>query len=297
MGFAVASLAISLLANAFAWAAEPREAGQPIGSVVAVRGSVRGAGVDEVSRELRMKDPVYAGDVLRTDGRGCAQVMFRDGTIVALGNGAEIGFPEYAFDEKARSGGMTARVVRGAFRVFGGALTKLAPITFQMGAAGPAASVRGSFYAVRIVERGMSVVFLGGEPITVSHGAGSAMLARPSSATVVARADAPPSAPARLSPEEVAELAASFSGGADEAAAAGGRGRPDEEQRFEFARWGVWAGAPSSTDGSLSASAQGALWASESSLANTLGALGDLRELIGIGSVASGAAGGCPGGT
>ena len=292
-GSVAASLVALLLMGSAAWGGEKRESGGPIASVVAARGEVEATRDGGARRTLKVKDPVYQDDSLRTGAGGRLQVLFTDGTIIGLGHRTELVIVGHAHDAKARAGEITVRVGKGVFQVMGGALAQVAPVNIEMKGSAATVGVRGAFYAARLVEEGLKVVSLGGEAVMVSARGGKVVLREPSFGTLVSFVDGRPARSARLGREELAELCVDLRGG-EERARKRERVNP-QGARCEFAGWGYWARAGGIADGA------GALSASEGSLSGALAVLNDLRETMrtsmqfGAASPTSG--GGCPGGT
>jgi hypothetical protein len=289
VGLAVAVLVGAVLASSPACSGEPRAGEESIGFVVAVRGNVEAIEGEGASRRLRIMDRVYGGDALRTGTRDRLQVMLADGTIVDLGKNSEIQIAEFDWDANARAGKMTVRPRKGTFRVLGGTITEVAPVQFMTRDFQDPISIRGTFYAGRLVGRRFSVVLLGGDRMVVSNKAGSVTITKPLHGTTLVAADIAPEIPARLAPEELAYLRFGSAGGGEDQTAASDAS-DGEEQLFEFDRWGYWDAASGSAEDSPS-------WADERSLAAQVRDLIDMTRTAQFSIVSAGGgggAGGCP---
>ncbi len=286
VGLAVAVLVGAVLVSSPTCSGEPRAGEESVAFVVAVRGNVEAIEDEGTSRRLRIMDPVYAGDTLRTGTRDRLQVMFADGTVVGLGKNSEIRIVEFNWDADARAGKMTVLVGKGVFRVLGGTITEVAPVQFMTRNSRDPISIRGSFYAGRLVEQRFSVVLLGGQQIVVSNRAGSVTVTKPLFGTTAVAADIAPDIPTRLAPEELAYLRFGVADSGADLTAAGGT-RDGEEQLSEFDRWGYWNDASGSAEGSPS-------WAGEGSLAAEVRDLLDMTRTARFSLVSGAGAGGCP---
>jgi len=273
-------------------------AGEAMGFVVAAREKAEALDARGVLRSLKLSDPLYKEDTVRTDEGGRLQIAFTGGVIVAVGGNAEWTILGYAPEGNASTGKLAGHLRKGGIRVAAGALAGALSVEFRTGSSTGLIGVHGSGYACRALGHGMKVVRLAGERVTVSTAAGTVVLDRPSLGTTVAAPDAAPGRPTPLDPTELAELAFAVSSGAVGAAPSDG-GELRKEAR-ECARWGYWDLA---ADGASSSPGPAAAWAANEGLA-ALGQLADrtraMRLLTGpIGHGASispgtGAVGGCP---
>jgi len=196
--------AFSILTGAAAVAAaEPEE---PIGMVAAVRGEVQALHAERGNRDLKPKDPLFRGDVIKTGERGRIQLTFPDNTVISLGRNSEMLLEEYKFDAQAEQGAVVTEVREGVFRIVGGAITRIAPENFQTRTATATIGIRGSFFAGRISGTTLTVAFLGGKGITVTNDKGSVLITKPSFGTTVAGKDSGPQRPRLFSAAEVQNL-------------------------------------------------------------------------------------------
>jgi hypothetical protein len=89
--------AVALAAIAFSGTAfSPCLAAEPSGEAVAV---VQATAVEGASgnRPLAVKGPVFSGDVVKTDRRGQAQLLFRDDTKLVVGPNSELTIDRFVF--------------------------------------------------------------------------------------------------------------------------------------------------------------------------------------------------------
>jgi len=146
--------------------------GDPIGSVIAIRGDVQAVTADGQSRELAMKQNVFRRDTIRTGAHSRVQMMFADNTVISLGRDTVMSLEEFEYDPKSSEGAMVTRVDEGVFRVLGGALTAIAPEKFRTETPTATIGIRGSFYAGSYIGNELQVVFLGGKGIFVINDQG-----------------------------------------------------------------------------------------------------------------------------
>lgn len=136
-----AALAIScLLLPAVAAAAEP------VGRVLVVAGSVTAERGDASTRGLGRRDPVHAGDTIRTGPRGRAQIRFNDGGMLDLEPSSRIEVAEYAGGDG--DGNVVMDFLRGAMRTITGAIGADSGETYRMNTTVATIGVRGTAYAL-----------------------------------------------------------------------------------------------------------------------------------------------------
>jgi hypothetical protein len=82
-------------------------------------------------RELALKDPVYAGERLRTGPEGRAVVQLADGATLTLGEAAVVSLDSLIYDPASGTGSGRIAVLHGAFRMVSGALGKTGAITLE----------------------------------------------------------------------------------------------------------------------------------------------------------------------
>lgn len=222
---------------------------EPVGSIVAMRGTATAHDTQGNVRPLSLKSPVYEHDELKTGPRGRIQVLFRDKTIISLGGESTIKISEYAWKPDTKTGAMKTRVKEGVFRVMGGAITKEAPRNFTTETPAATIGIRGSMYAGKVAGQQLMVVFEGGKGIDVSNDKGSISITNPGFGTFVKGADLPPLPPKPLSKDEVAELNAQLSTPSepDEKSENGAGASGDEQTAAEPEDKDTGAAAPASS--------------------------------------------------
>lgn len=168
----LAVLAILLYTDSCAWAQGP-VADPPPGIVLAVRGTVQVRRNGDEEKRLRLRDPIYEGDIVATGKRGRIQIGFRDDSIISLGNNTELELSEYVFKPDESKAGMVTTIKQGFFRVLGGAITKISPESFKTKTPTATIGIRGSFYVGSATPTRTVAAFLGGVGIYMSNNFGT----------------------------------------------------------------------------------------------------------------------------
>lgn len=184
-----------------------------VGSVVAVRGEVKATG-PQGERLLAMKSPVFQSDRLRTGKGARIQLLFKDNTIISLGENSLLEIAGYEWDAGKQSGAMKTRIEEGTFRVLGGMITKTSPKNFTTETPAATIGIRGSMYAGAFRENQLQVAFTGGRGIYVVNPFGRVEIDQPGFGTRVT-AGSPPQPPARMTGPELAGLVEGLGNGGD----------------------------------------------------------------------------------
>jgi hypothetical protein len=74
-------------------------------------------------RQLALRDEVSQNELLATGPESASEILFLDGTTVALGSDAKLLLDEFAYDPRPSRAKMSVRVVEGAFRFITGAFS------------------------------------------------------------------------------------------------------------------------------------------------------------------------------
>jgi hypothetical protein len=186
-----------VFSNSFAYA----DSGNPVGKVVAVRNKVM-AVQNTVSRNLKLKDPVFINDIIKTQN-GRVQLMFNDNTLITLARKTEIKITEYFYKPGDTSSLMTTKVKEGSFRIMGGAITRLAPENFKTQAPSGTIGIRGSMYAGIVKADNLFVLFQGGKGIYVQNEKGMVNITTPGFGTSIQGFGQAPSKPEKLGDKDL----------------------------------------------------------------------------------------------
>ncbi len=204
-GISIIAVWINIVFGMLVMAEETR-----IGYVVAVRGEVVAEDMNGEARPLAIKSPLYVRDTVKTGNRSRIQMMFSDNTLISLGQRTEMKLSEYAWQPENDVGKMRTQVKEGAFRVMGGAITRIAPKQFKTETPSATIGIRGSMYAGIVREGRLSVLFEGGRGIDVTNHAGSVAITRRGFGTVVRALDQAPEEPVRFSGKDLADINDAF---------------------------------------------------------------------------------------
>lgn len=183
------------------------EAAAPVGSVVAIRGSVTAVDVKGETRTLAIKSPLYLDDTVNTGKRGRLQILFTDNSVISLGRNSVVKIAKYAWDPDKDKAEISTEVKEGVFRVMGGLISKKAPDKFETETPVATIGIRGSMYAGTVsATQGLTVVFEGGKGINLSNGTGTIAITSPGFGSQVRDWNAAIPKPAKVGREAIRGL-------------------------------------------------------------------------------------------
>ena len=181
--------------------AEPEEAGY----ASVVRGEVYAISPGGVARTLKAKSAIYVGDHIVTEAGGRINVVFRDSSVLSLGQKSRGQLTRYGWSEISQQGEFELTVREGVFRVIGDKLTRTSPEKFKTVTPAATIGIRGSGYAGQVAGDQLEVMLTSGKGIDVGNAMGSVALLTPGLGTKVISGRAP-ATPRMLSPEEINAL-------------------------------------------------------------------------------------------
>ncbi|GAB0056714.1 hypothetical protein SIID45300_01025 [Candidatus Magnetaquicoccaceae bacterium FCR-1] len=171
------------------------EAGEVVGKVATMSGTVDARGRDGVVRSLKEGDPIQEGDQLSTSAESLAQFVMNDGTTFQLGESARALIDQFVFKPEESKGQFGATVLTGAFRYASGQIgqlhagkhTLIKTPTAEIG-------VRGSELMGEVVTDGSTTVVHNAGILEIAdiHGQGVVVLLKPGMATMVKLSGGPP---------------------------------------------------------------------------------------------------------
>ncbi len=123
-------------------------AAEQVGRVLVAVGSVTAEQEDASARALGRRDPIYAGDRIRTAARGRVQIRFEDGAMVDLDPSSTFQVEEYASEDEDGGGSAVMSFLQGAMRTITGAIGGSRDDTYQMNTTVATIGVRGTAYAL-----------------------------------------------------------------------------------------------------------------------------------------------------
>ena len=141
----ISALSAAFLLLILAFAAAAQAAGREAGTVVSV---TPGAFVERGGQRspLEVKAPIYAGDVLITDGKGRLRAWMRDETTLSLGPETDFEIEDY--DDTSSKPVFKAKMT-GFARMLTGEITKANPAGFKVSTPQATVGIRGTIFAVR----------------------------------------------------------------------------------------------------------------------------------------------------
>lgn len=188
-----------------------------------VRGEVYAISPVGVARVLTAKSAIYVGDHIVTEAGGRINVVFRDSSVLSLGQKSRGQLTRYGWSEISQQGEFELTVREGVFRVIGDKLTRTNPEKFKTVTPAATIGIRGSGYAGQVAGDQLDVVLTSGKGIDVGNAMGSVALLTPGLGTRVMPGHAP-EAPRIFSPEEINALLSQLEEAADPHRSADGGG-------------------------------------------------------------------------
>ncbi len=126
-------------------------AGTSIGRVVIASGLVEAEGANG-RRVLKKGDPVFEGDVLRTDPAGRTQITFSDGARLAVRPATRLAIEAYHDADPGRSEQVAFRLERGGFRTATGRLGRVNRSAYRFSTPQAVIGIRGTEWGAQMVE-------------------------------------------------------------------------------------------------------------------------------------------------
>jgi FecR protein len=111
--------AVLLAGPQMATAATPQA--PQIGQAELVVSQVRGR-LGQITRELAIKDNVFAEEVIETEADAATRIVFVDGTELSMGPSSRMLLDRYVYDPNTGAGEMALQVVTGVFEFASGAI-------------------------------------------------------------------------------------------------------------------------------------------------------------------------------
>jgi hypothetical protein len=127
----------------------PIFAADQVGQMVWVKGTVKALSVDQTSRTLQRRSPIYASDTLVTGASDEGQIVFTDNSVVVLRSDTEFKIDQYKFNKTSPSEGQyAASVAKGGFRTITGLISKANPDNYRVNTPVATIGVRGTDYSI-----------------------------------------------------------------------------------------------------------------------------------------------------
>ncbi|MCB2180916.1 MAG: FecR domain-containing protein [Desulfobulbaceae bacterium] len=168
------------------------------GSVIAIRGTVTATNGQGQTRTLSIKSPIYVDDSITTAKRGRLQILFKDNSIISLGNDTVTKINDYQWNPDKEEAKLNTEIKEGVFRVMGGLISKKSPEEFKVQTPAATLGIRGSMYSGRVSPEGLIVIFEGGKGIDLTNGAGTVAITRSGDASSASNWNTVISPPSRM---------------------------------------------------------------------------------------------------
>jgi hypothetical protein len=133
-----------------------------IGTVTRAQNEVR-AEYRREARTLRADAAVLFEDFLTTGEAARLEAQLKDGTKITLGEYAEMMLDEFVYDPSTQTGGLTMRVVEGAFLFIGGKVEEMAKSEVTIMTPVAVLGIRGTTVWGGPIDGGYGVLVLDGE--------------------------------------------------------------------------------------------------------------------------------------
>lgn len=153
-------LQLAALAICIAWGAvTPADAAEPIGAAAKVEDTLNGP-----SGKLVTGASVYFNDKLSTDATGVGQIVFNDGTKLALGPNAQVTIDKFVYKGDGTFGELAVSMTKGAFRWISG---KSKPDAYKLSTGWANLAIRGTAFDVNVDPEGVLTLVLYEGAVTV----------------------------------------------------------------------------------------------------------------------------------
>ncbi|MDP3163191.1 MAG: FecR domain-containing protein [Reyranella sp.] len=168
------------------------EAAARVGVTSATDGDPLGKPPAEAERVLRIGIDVQANEVITTNARDRAHLVFLDGTSLTVGPSAQLTIDKFVYDPATKTGDLAINASKGVFRLVGGKISKTKPITITTPSG--TIGIRGGITIFTVQPTSTTSTFVFGNGMTFSAAGQTQTVTRPGS-QVTASGGAAPSAP------------------------------------------------------------------------------------------------------
>lgn len=159
--------------------------------ISAVRGDATAVDINGVVRKLRVNDTVDASEYIFTGARSRVKIVFKDRTIISLGERSTLRLEHYLWEKENNKGRFEVSVNEGVFRIIGGKITKTTPESFKTQTPAATIGIRGSSFAGTMRGKTLKVYLESGKGVDVYNGYGKVALLSPGVGTTVVAGSAP----------------------------------------------------------------------------------------------------------
>lgn len=155
-------------------------AASDIGVASAVTNTVHAA-LGGAARDLRTGDRVYQQQVIETETRSSAQLLFRDETALTIGPQSKVVLDRFVYDPATRTGTIVFNSIVGAFRFVSGSAQ---PASYRVQTPLASIGVRGTIWSWLISAAGDMVAVCEEGSIEACNNAGQCVTAGPGEAII-----------------------------------------------------------------------------------------------------------------
>ncbi len=155
------------------------EAAARVGVTSATDGDPLGKPPTEAERVLRIGIDVQANEVITTNARDRAHLVFLDGTSLTVGPNAQLTIDRFVFDPATKTGDLAINASKGVFRLVGGKISKTTPIIITTPSA--TIGIRGGITIFNVQPASTTSTFIFGNGMTFTAGGQSQIVTRPGS--------------------------------------------------------------------------------------------------------------------
>jgi hypothetical protein len=148
-----------------------------IGITSAVLPQATGTPPQAQPRVLEVGVDVVANERIATGPSGKTHLLFRDGSALTIGAGAEVVLDEFVYDPDSKSGQIALSATRGVLRFVGGRISKTNPVQIRTPSA--TIGIRGGIAILAIGASQVTAKFLFGEQLTVVANGQTVTVTRP----------------------------------------------------------------------------------------------------------------------
>jgi hypothetical protein len=159
------AIAAATLAALAGWSG-PAAAADASGHVVSVRQQAKASG-PAGTRTIDTQGPVFAGDVITTDRRGSAQLLFADQTKMVVGPNSQVTIDDFVLKGPGTASAVSINALRGSFRFITGVSAKNA---YKINTPVATIGVRGTEFSGHVADDGTLTLAMWGGAVLLCPG-------------------------------------------------------------------------------------------------------------------------------
>lgn len=192
-----------------------------VGVTSATDGDPLGKPPSEAERVLRIGIDVQANEVITTNARDRAHLVFLDGTSLTVGPSAQLTIDKFVYDPATKTGELAINTTKGVFRLVGGKISKTKPITITTPSG--TIGIRGGITILTVQPTSTTSTFVFGNGMTFTAAGQTQTVTRPGS-QVTASGGAAPGAPTMVGQGGLTAQLGQLEGTSQSSGQAGGGG-------------------------------------------------------------------------